>query len=650
MARWLTVEQVADAAYAAGFRGEALVIAVAVAKGESGRGAPPGMWADAEAVGDVSLQNATWGPSVGLWQVRTVKAERGDGTTRDHDALIGNPNAQAAAAYAIVGGNTTTGSASPNRGWGHWSVWKDGLHRPYLDDARRAAEARERGGGTSSLSGGGTTAPTTGVITPDLVIPTGELLPNYRPPTSIRDLRISGSADSANVADLVIDGRIDLTAQEVSELTFTMVNEGPLRLGSGQGLLTMEAAVDWAGHLFSIAALEHSQGEGGELAVITCRDRGAQKLRKTNRNPTTGEQMGDTAYGVDVAGRELSATEYAHLQAGYAGLGIIGQGSARRANIAPVKGEDGIYESPWDVLVRLAGEEGFACFVSGAYLYFGKPTFLAEHAIDVRVGVNNAYGDRRLDAIGHPAVRQSLDDVEGATIELLLPRWRGEQVRPGMVLDVRGIYGVPQRWLVQRVSWPLDAGVEPVTVEGRQPVDPPIESPTDPEPPPAPRNPSAPSSGGGGGTASPTGGTRPSVGQAERIRLWGQPGDAARITQVTTPWGITVSVHRDLANTFLAACNAAKAASSWVPKRIDSYNKRPIRGGSEWSLHSWALAWDFFSSPPGVPPPGGVWAATSAPDAAFRNAFAAFGFRLGANYSGRKDYPHIEWVAAPPAS
>lgn len=73
---------------------------------------------------------------------------------------------------------------------------------------------------------------------------------------------------------------------------------------------------------------------------------------------------------------------------------------------------------------------------------------------------------------------------------------------------------------------------------------------------------------------------------------------------------------------------------------------RPIRGGSEWSLHSFGLAWDIFESGPGVPPPGGVWAETSAPSPAFRQAFKDQGFYLGAEFSSRKDYPHIEWAAS----
>ncbi len=54
-----------DAASKAGFSGAALVTAVAIAAAESGL--------DPNAVGDQSLVDFTWGPSIGLWQVRSLQ-------------------------------------------------------------------------------------------------------------------------------------------------------------------------------------------------------------------------------------------------------------------------------------------------------------------------------------------------------------------------------------------------------------------------------------------------------------------------------------------------------------------------------------------------------------------------------------------------
>jgi hypothetical protein len=97
--------EVAGLAYDAGLRNPAkLAQAVAVATAESGR--------DPAHLGDLSLQTGTWGPSVGLWQIRSLKAEKGKGTTRDQDKLS-DPAANARAMMEI----SNSGSS-----WSPWTV------------------------------------------------------------------------------------------------------------------------------------------------------------------------------------------------------------------------------------------------------------------------------------------------------------------------------------------------------------------------------------------------------------------------------------------------------------------------------------------------------------------------------------------------
>lgn len=101
--------EIAGYAYDAGLRSPAsLAKAVAIAWAESG-GNPT-------AKGDQLLANSEWGPSVGLWQIRSLKAEKGKGTTRDEDALV-NPAHNARSMMTISGGGTN---------WGPWSVSSPG--------------------------------------------------------------------------------------------------------------------------------------------------------------------------------------------------------------------------------------------------------------------------------------------------------------------------------------------------------------------------------------------------------------------------------------------------------------------------------------------------------------------------------------------
>lgn len=140
MAR-LSGPEIALVAEAAGFEGDALVTALAIAKAESG-------WRD-DARGDEGLTDDKWGPSLGLWQIRSLKAQTGTGQTRDAEILtLPLPNARSA--FAISGGGTN---------WQPWSVWwrdaqrrigpGQGPYRRHLDDARAAVasldDARDQG-------------------------------------------------------------------------------------------------------------------------------------------------------------------------------------------------------------------------------------------------------------------------------------------------------------------------------------------------------------------------------------------------------------------------------------------------------------------------------------------------------------------------
>jgi hypothetical protein len=118
----LTDQQIAQYAAGAGFTGPDLDTAIAVAIAESGGN-------DAN-IGDVGLQNATFGPSVGLWQIRSVNPGYGNAFDQAHRNQAGNmdPGTNAANAYAI----------QQHYGWNQWSTYTGGQYQQYLDRARAA--------------------------------------------------------------------------------------------------------------------------------------------------------------------------------------------------------------------------------------------------------------------------------------------------------------------------------------------------------------------------------------------------------------------------------------------------------------------------------------------------------------------------------
>ena len=100
----------------AGFTKEGIQIMLAIAQGESG--------IRLEAEGDQSLANGKWGYSLGVWQIRTLHAERGKGTCRDFDALKnGSWDFHAKCAYEISGRGTN---------FRPWTVFLKGIYKQYL--------------------------------------------------------------------------------------------------------------------------------------------------------------------------------------------------------------------------------------------------------------------------------------------------------------------------------------------------------------------------------------------------------------------------------------------------------------------------------------------------------------------------------------
>lgn len=156
-----------------------------------------------------------------------------------------------------------------------------------------------------------------------------------------------------------------------------------------------------------------------------------------------------------------------------------------------------------------------------------------------------------------------------------------------------------------------------------------------------------------------------------------RPCDSDQLRTINTPWDIRVTVNRCLVRKFRRACRKAKRLSNrrafvgrvsrravrlfgrrapkffrkrtevrgWRPGSIDSYNCRKIRGSSTWSRHALGAAWDFFKKTwqERVDEGVDVWGPTDAPPWWFRRVFKQRGFTAGADWSGRKDYPHIEW-------
>lgn len=456
------MDAVADLAYGAGFRGDGLAIAVAVAKAESNL--------DPRAYGDLSLQDAKWGPSVGLWQIRTLKAERGKGGDRDELALIADVGRQARAAYAISGGGSN---------FRPWSMFTNGGYRRHLTDARAAADARTARGGSGSTAAAPFTGPH-GPSSPDVLVPVSSLPTAYVAPSLPAGLNLSTPQGPLNLADLTLGGQVDLTLEETSEVQLRLINTGFGLAGRGQGIGSIGATLKWGDLDMRVAANELAPTRSGSELVLTLRDRAVQELKRTNTD-VSGEPY-PTKNVPGGSHKNISPTEYADIQARRVGLRLLGEGSARRSDITAEKDGNGLYESPWAVIARLARELGFVAFSSGGVIHFGRPAWLISRVTGFKVSAFRpelggafvgAWGDRDADSLEVPRIRESEDaPFFGRSLSFRLPRWRGEMVRPGMRVELAGILGVPVNWLVTQVAWPIDYGIGAVEVEAVEPTDP----------------------------------------------------------------------------------------------------------------------------------------------------------------------------------
>jgi hypothetical protein len=122
----LSEREIAQYAYAAGFRGERLAQAVAIAIAESN--------GKTDLRGDTDRVDAKWGPSVGLWQIRSLQPAQRDNYPHEYPLREprGNldPLTNARHAYTISQGG---------REWELWASYGGARYREVMDRAKAAA-------------------------------------------------------------------------------------------------------------------------------------------------------------------------------------------------------------------------------------------------------------------------------------------------------------------------------------------------------------------------------------------------------------------------------------------------------------------------------------------------------------------------------
>lgn len=434
----LTGVQIGDYAYGAGFRGESLKIAIAVAMAESGGAIG--------AVGDIGLQDAKWGPSIGLWQIRSLKEQKGTGRERDELKLY-DPTFNAQSAWKISGGG---------RNWQRWSTFTNGDYKQYLGVGAIQGTAVESRGGSAGAVGS---------YEGDIyyAVPRPSRL-SVEPvdPKNPNNVIVLGSDLPNLIGDSWRSGSVDMSADEISQIKLECIDpnwdiwSAPWK--------THGQKVDWDGWILELAEASFDDSSGVNFTTLTFWPRGISALKSTQgqvrQNLTPGQwiQAECNAVGLSVIIWEAEKPPRP----------TIGPDDSTEETIPglTVQSQPKEPESSWSTMKRLANEDGCILFAlpEGTVVY-GKPTIIARAFSFFDVGFRgSADGNADLD-FSHISGELTADASSWIAVNTIatvyLPRWRGERVRPGMSIRL-GLPGFEwgearedPHYIVKQVSWSL---------------------------------------------------------------------------------------------------------------------------------------------------------------------------------------------------
>jgi cell wall-associated NlpC family hydrolase len=257
---------------------------------------------------------------------------------------------------------------------------------------------------------------------------------------------------SADVAERVVAGDVQLSSAESDQLTITLVDDADLNvLGSNlfeAGTPTARGSrLDFARLRFEVRSVEITPRGTDHALTVTARSLGTCRLKRDR--------------GAHVW-RNVSPTQIARKLATDAGLEFVGQGTGKRKSIARKGAEAGeLGESSWDVIVRLAGEAGFITYESAGVLYFAKPTWLVEELDAFPLRWRGTGTGGTVDAL--PTCRRVGDDPKRlATVTARLRGDAAEDLNPGQALELSGVSSFDGRYLIDSITVPLleNAAVE----------------------------------------------------------------------------------------------------------------------------------------------------------------------------------------------
>jgi peptidoglycan hydrolase-like protein with peptidoglycan-binding domain len=240
------------------------------------------------------------------------------------------------------------------------------------------------------------------------------------------------------VHESIIDLRIDLSADLVSQLTFT-VSDPTLKMHNNNYFM-IGRTVTYGSYKFEIAAVDVRLGRSATVQV-TARSQATQKLRR---------EKGQKNFGA------ISPSTFAADAAKRVGLTFFGQDSPADGQIIRTQ-KDNTDESTFDVLKRLANANDFRFFEANGTMFFASEGYIVENQGKFEIDLTDAgKGTDPTDPF-FPAggsVRRSADGEKAATCSLqLLPSRSAFSVYPGSSFTVKGLSNFTAPFMVDRVEF-----------------------------------------------------------------------------------------------------------------------------------------------------------------------------------------------------
>lgn len=366
--RKLSAFEIAQFAQAAGFRGPALVTAVAVALAESG--------GQTDAQGPHIARPESWvfgDQALGLWQILPATAQSGgNGTTtgsaydRTLDRSQTGPrdarrlflpqfNARAAFSISKGGGN-----------WRPWSTYAGGAYLKQVYEAQAAVNSLATSkGATTGATGALGSEPFVDVSWSD-----GVLLP----------VRLGGTADAADFGARVIGGSLDQSVKQPSELTLEIHDPTLAYLTTSKIKRGVRLQVNR--QRFTITQVQVGDSGVGAQITVHAMPTGVVSLMHTDPPTVTGMAAGDyvallvkavgstflpySGKGIPTSTEPTAPQEIATTAADDV-LGVLNP-----YNPKPAPGKR--TENAWEVIQRLNTANGSECWEDARGIYWGPAT------------------------------------------------------------------------------------------------------------------------------------------------------------------------------------------------------------------------------------------------------------------------------------